>query len=89
MTIPYQVECPFCGRTLTVVETTNREQAHVGLVYVSTKCTDCNARIDGAGVGENAARVAMNDKLRKRIGTRPEQWNIRPSGRTRRRGPRR
>ena len=84
--IQYDVECPFCGRSITISETTTAQQRSAGLVYLTTKCAPCDSRIDAAGVGENGARVVLAERLRERIGTRPERWRIQPSGRTRRRG---
>ena len=84
--IAYDVRCPFCGKRIVVRETTNRQQQEAGLVYLATRCVDCDARIDAAGIGESGAKVAMDARIRERINTRPERWKIKPRGRTRRRG---
>ncbi len=86
MSETYFVDCPHCGRRLEVRETTTEVQCEAGLVYLGTKCVDCDTRIDAAGVGAEAARADMARVLTRRIGTSPIQWRIVPRpGRTRRR----
>lgn len=82
----FQINCPHCDRLLDVGEATTESQRAVGLVYLSTKCRDCNAVFDSAGIGEENAVEQMNAKLRSRIGTSAEQWRIRPVS-TVRKGP--
>ena len=79
-------ECPFCASPILVVDVTEPERREVGLVYLSSKCVPCNARIDAAGVGMEDAERQFDLAISRRIGTRPEQWNIKTVHRRRRKG---
>ena len=78
-------ECPFCGRLLRVMETTNREHSDAGLVYLKVKCSTCWSQIESAGRGEGEALLQLDKKLERRKGTKPEMWEIRPVKKYRRR----
>ncbi len=70
-------ECPFCSGRISVVETTTKEQSAAGLVYLASRCVPCNMRVDAAGVGMDIALADFDRMLEKRIGTRPEDHQIR------------
>jgi len=76
--------CPHCRGRIEFSETTDERQRQAGLVYLSAKCFPCDSRFDAAGVGFEDAKGEAVKILKKRIGTHPNRWKIRP-GRTRRR----
>lgn len=71
-----QRECPFCNREITIRETTTAQQEEAGLVYLAARCVPCEARIDAAGIGQVDALKDMDDRISRRIGTRPESYRI-------------
>lgn len=73
-----QWECPFCSGPIQVYETTTPPQDEAGLVYLGSKCVPCNARFDAAGIGAEDAVKDFDERMRRRRGTRPEDWRIKP-----------
>ena len=71
-------DCPFCRNRILIYETTNQEQRKAGLVYLKTKCSKCNAIIEAAGIGEVDAINEMEENIKKRVGTFPGRWLIKP-----------
>ncbi len=77
-------QCPFCARLLEVYEITEPKARSVGLVYLCMRCTSCNVKIEGAGVGMKAALAQLDASRDKRVGTTIDQWRVKTGARQRR-----
>lgn len=77
--IDIQRECPFCGLEIQVYDVTEPERRKVGLVYLRAGCPACGIRIEAAGIGGvDEALCLLDRQIAMRVGTKPEQWRIRP-----------
>lgn len=56
---------------------------NIGFVYLIAKCQCSKNYIDGVGPTMDGAVRDLMTHVRKRIGTRPEKWQIRPAVRRR------
>lgn len=78
--------CPFCDRPVMVSDVTDAQARTHGLIYLRLRCLPCDARIEGAGVGQADAERQLAAAVARRRGTTPADWRINPGGRS---GPRR
>lgn len=77
-------QCPFCEGVLNVDDCTSQAEERAGLTYLSSKCAGCKAVIDGVGRGPDAMDD-LDGKIRRRKGTRREDWLVRTAPGSRRR----
>lgn len=79
----YSPACPFCGRPLTVQQTSRKECLQI--VDLRARCA-CGGQIHAAGVGLAAARISFEDMIRRRRGKSVADWQIHPAHALRRGG---
>ena len=89
MSVVKHVPCPFCGKSVEVVDTKPQKADGTSLIYLRVKCFDCKANIEAAGVGLGQAMKELDDQLDQRCGTAVEDWKINPNKRLSRRRCRR